>query len=204
MLKDGGMGSGLRHGWASSAMWSGCALVASGALAVACSAGTGAGGSPVVATPSSDAGHGSDSSTKGGGIQGGSPDGGRNGDAGDAGNTSSVPAQDTGVGKAALDGGNDGTNGATVLGNCAPHGAPCGVVGSKCCVDTCSNGACGGKLGEGEPCSPDAGPACDDLLLCTSGVCGTNACVPDGKYCGGDAGGVCCNDDCNGVTCGGR
>jgi hypothetical protein len=78
----------------------------------------------------------------------------------------------------------------------------CDQDGSICCSGNCDdNGACGGKLAEGETCTTGGAP-CVDNLPCTDGFCGTNACVPDGTSCA-DAGVVCCKDDCDGVTCGG-
>jgi hypothetical protein len=96
---------------------------------------------------------------------------------------------------------------------CYLDNEPCGDGGAPfCCNGNCINGACGGKLAEGEPCQyesgePIAGTApCLAGLACNSGKCGTNACSPDGTACGpdvADGGVVCCNDDCNGTICGG-
>jgi len=106
-----------------------------------------------------------------------------------------------------VDGGHDATG---TTDTCVPDYGPCGSGLGECCNLACSSGACGGFLAEGEHCTydggtpPDGAPPCSDRLACNHGFCGTSACVPDGRACGPDAGGVvCCNDDCNGVTCGG-
>jgi hypothetical protein len=96
-------------------------------------------------------------------------------------------------------------------GSCVPDYGPCAADGGmNCCNLACTSGACGGSLAEGERCDYDGGTVpsgatpCHDKLACNHGYCGTSACVPDGTGCGPDAGGVvCCNDNCNGVTCGG-
>jgi hypothetical protein len=92
---------------------------------------------------------------------------------------------------------------------CLAHGAMCSEANdaASCCVDTCILGTCG-CLPEGSKVTTDAGNPCCGGLAIVGGFCGTNACVPDKQPCGagladaGDAGGVCCNDDCNGTTCG--
>jgi len=88
---------------------------------------------------------------------------------------------------------------------CMPHGSTCSesVGATPCCTDSCTKGLCG-CLPEGAHLIDDGGVGnCCDGLQPTNGFCGTNACVPDGTPCGGDAGVVCCNDDCNGSVCGG-
>ena len=90
---------------------------------------------------------------------------------------------------------------------CAQDYASCATDGSTCCNLGCSMGVCGGCFAEGEHCSYDGGvapvgvAACCGGLACNAGFCGTNACVPDGTACGGDAGVVCCNDNCDGTVC---
>lgn len=94
--------------------------------------------------------------------------------------------------------------GPTVM--CVAHGQACGLAaGSElCCTDGCVNGICG-CLSEGSKVisSSDAGggACCGGLAEVDGGYCGTSACVPDGTPCA-DAGVICCNDNCNGSTCG--
>jgi len=94
---------------------------------------------------------------------------------------------------------------------CVVDGITCVVsdAGDPCCGNDCTpdtdggaGGHCNGCVAEGAACLPDVG-CCGDLA-CSGGFCGTGACVPDGKPCGAGApNAVCCNDDCNGTTCGG-
>jgi hypothetical protein len=90
---------------------------------------------------------------------------------------------------------------------CVAHGQPCGLTaGSElCCTDGCVNGICG-CLSEGSRVTSSsdaaAGACCDGLAEVDGGYCGTSACVPDGTSCQADAGVICCNDNCNGSTCG--
>lgn len=85
---------------------------------------------------------------------------------------------------------------------CLQRGVACEPAGVPCCADTCFRGACGGCVVEGA--QPGPGTSCCEGLVATdAGFCGTAACVPDGTPCGG-GGVVCCNDNCDGVKCGGQ
>jgi len=101
-------------------------------------------------------------------------------------------------------------------GTCLGSGLVCSVSEAgvdPCCANSCTPdtdagsavgvpGHCGGCVAEGADCV--GGVACCDGLDCVTGRCGTSACVPDGTPCGSSApSAVCCNDDCNGTTCGG-
>jgi hypothetical protein len=90
---------------------------------------------------------------------------------------------------------------------CLAHGAACGdnAGAEPCCTDTCVNGVCGCLPEGAKVTSGGAGACCNGLAQVDGGYCGTSSCVPDGTPCGGDAGPtVCCNDNCNGTTCGGQ
>ena len=87
---------------------------------------------------------------------------------------------------------------------CDPSGDEGTCCGSNCAVDpTSGQGYCGGCVAEGLKCSGDGGFTCCGVECNNmTGSCGTNECVPDTMPC--DQGQVCCNDDCNGTTCGGN
>jgi hypothetical protein len=196
MTKDERMGL-----WASCDSRRGLLGLALGALLLAgCSAGSSAAKAPPPGQE--DAGHGSrgtsDGSGPGAAVSDASED-----LATDAGGGS----EDAHAGSptaADADGGVDAGEKIT----CIAHGAHCGLTaGSElCCTDGCVNGVCG-CLSEGSQVitSSDAGggACCDGLAEVDGGYCGTSACVPDGTPCQTDAGVVCCNDNCNGSTCGG-
>ena len=95
---------------------------------------------------------------------------------------------------------------------CTPLGLPCVASdggGTPCCSSSCDipdggtgpNGYCGGCIAEGVSCVI-GGPICCDDVSCTSGKCGTTQCLADNAPCGNAE--PCCNDNCNGTTCGGK
>jgi hypothetical protein len=154
-------------------------------------------------------------------ASGGSADARRDGSEGSAANLASQdaagPSPDAGL--AAPEGSGEGGSAVVDASDASKTtvtpGSPgqCGLDYQACFDGNCCSGipcdtsinACGGCFDQGVRCSVDAGDAgsCCNGLACVNGFCGTNACVPDGTPCGGGAGVVCCNDNCNGSTCGG-
>ena len=84
---------------------------------------------------------------------------------------------------------------------CQVFGEQCAGSG-ECCSGICDpqSGTCSSTITEcapaGEPC--DAPTDCCNLV-CTSGTCGSEACVSDTGDC--DADGDCCSGTCSGSTC---